>query len=52
MNCVSAVTKEMLITEQERLHRISTIDSYINLPLAAELKNYSFTLIQDTGSNY
>ena len=37
---------------RERTQCSSAIDSCINSSLAEELQNYSFTLIQDVGSDY
>lgn len=38
---------------RERTHSSSAIiDAYINSSLAEELQNYSFTLIQNVGSDY
>lgn len=37
---------------RERIQSSSAVDSYLNSSLAEELQNYSFTLIQDVGSDY
>lgn len=49
---VSCVTKEMVITEQERRQSSNAIDYYVNSSLTEEFQNYSFTLIQDVDSDY
>lgn len=49
---MSCVTKEMVITEQERRQSSNAIDYYVNSSLTEEFQNYSFTLIQDVDSDY